>query len=163
MFLPCFFAAITTAVAFLSLLLGDLKPVIEFGKMMAFGISIAFIFTFSFLPSAISLIKESNSRDYLSLHKITNKILQLAKNNSFIIYLLFAATFCIFIFGSTKLIVENRFIDYFDEETEIHQGMLEIDKNLGGTATLDIIIREPLEEISNDSIEDDFLMKGYLT
>ncbi|MDC6460626.1 MMPL family transporter, partial [Gammaproteobacteria bacterium] len=47
MFLPCFFAAITTGVAFLSLLLGDLKPVIEFGKMMAFGISIAFIFTFS--------------------------------------------------------------------------------------------------------------------
>ena len=156
MFLPCFFAAITTAVAFLSLLLGDLKPVIEFGKMMAFGISIAFIFTFSFLPSAISLIKESNSKDYLSLHKITNKILLLAKNNSLIIYLIFTFTFCILIFGTTKLIVENRFIDYFDEETEIHQGMLEIDKNLGGTATLDIIIREPFEELSDDLIDDDF-------
>ena len=160
MFLPCFFAAITTAVAFLSLLLGDLKPVIEFGKMMAFGISIAFIFTFSFLPSAISLLKESQSKDYLSLHKITNKILSLAKNNSFSIYLVFASTFCILIFGTTKLIVENRFIDYFDEETEIHQGMLEIDKNLGGTATLDIIIREPFEEISEDLIADDFFDDG---
>ena len=155
MFLPCFFAAITTAVAFLSLLLGDLKPVIEFGKMMAFGISIAFIFTFSFLPSSISLIKESKSRDYLALHKITNKILLLAKNNSLAIYLIFTFTFCILIFGTTKLIVENRFIDYFDEETEIHQGMLEIDKNLGGTATLDIIIREPFEELSDDLIDDD--------
>ena len=160
MFLPCFFAAITTAVAFLSLLLGDLKPVIEFGKMMAFGISIAFIFTFSFLPSAISLLKESQSKDYLSLHKITNKILSLAKNNSLSIYLVFASTFCILIFGTTKLIVENRFIDYFDEETEIHQGMLEIDKNLGGTATLDIIIREPFEEISEDLIADDFFDDG---
>ena len=160
MFLPCFFAAITTAVAFLSLLLGDLKPVIEFGKMMAFGISIAFIFTFSFLPSAISLLKESQSRDYLSLHKITNKILSIAKNNSLSIYLVFASTFCILIFGTTKLIVENRFIDYFDEETEIHQGMLEIDKNLGGTATLDIIIREPFEEISEDLIADDFFDDG---
>ena len=160
MFLPCFFAAITTAVAFLSLLLGDLKPVIEFGKMMAFGISIAFIFTFSFLPSAISLLKKSQSKDYLSLHKITNKILSLAKNNSLSIYLVFASTFCILIFGTTKLIVENRFIDYFDEETEIHQGMLEIDKNLGGTATLDIIIREPFEEISEDLIADDFFDDG---
>lgn len=160
MFLPCFFAAITTAVAFLSLLLGDLKPVIEFGKMMAFGISIAFIFTFSFLPSAISLLKESQSKDYLSLHKITNKILSLAKNNSLSVYLVFASTFCILIFGTTKLIVENRFIDYFDEETEIHQGMLEIDKNLGGTATLDIIIREPFEEISEDLIADDFFDDG---
>jgi predicted RND superfamily exporter protein len=128
--------------------------------MMAFGISIAFISTFSFLPSAISFIKESKSSDYLSLHKITNKILFLAKNNSLIIYLLFGSSFCILIFGTTNLIVENRFIDYFDDETEIHQGMLEIDKNLGGTATLDIIIREPFEEVSDELIEDDFFDDG---
>ena len=156
MFLPCFFAALTTAVAFLSLLLGDLKPVIEFGKMMAFGISIAFIFTFSFLPSSISLIKKIKSKDYLSLHNITNSILLISKNNARLIYLIFSLVFCILLFGTTRLIVENRFIDYFDEETEIHQGMLEIDKNLGGTATLDIIIKEPQFSVSDDLIEDEF-------
>ena len=156
MFLPCFFAALTTAVAFLSLLLGDLKPVIEFGKMMAFGISIAFIFTFSFLPSSLSLIKNNKSKDYLSLYKITNKILALSKKYSTYIYLTFSVVFCVLIFGTTKLVVENRFIDYFDEETEIYQGMLEIDKNLGGTATLDIIIKEPSFIVSDDLIEDDF-------
>ena len=156
MFLPCFFAAFTTAVAFLSLLLGDLKPVIEFGKMMAFGISIAFIFTFSFLPSSISLIKEIKSKDYLSLHKVTNKILVISKNKTTFVYSTFSVFFCILLFGTTKLIVENRFIDYFDEETEIHQGMLEIDKNLGGTATLDIIIKEPSFIVTDDLIEDEF-------
>jgi predicted RND superfamily exporter protein len=156
MFLPCFFAAITTAVAFLSLLLGDLKPVIEFGKMMAFGISIAFIFTFSFLPSSISLIKNNKSKDYLSLHKITNKILAISKKYSTYVYLTFSVVFCVLIFGTTKLVVENRFIDYFDEETEIYQGMLEIDQNLGGTATLDIIIKEPSFITSDDLIEDEF-------
>ena len=156
MFLPCFFAAITTAVAFLSLLLGDLKPVIEFGKMMAFGISIAFIFTFSFLPSSLSLIKNNKSKDYLSLHKITNKILAISKKYSTYIYLTFTVVFCVLIFGTTKLVVENRFIDYFDEETEIYQGMLEIDQNLGGTATLDIIIKEPSFIALDDLIEDEF-------
>ena len=156
MFLPCFFAALTTAVAFLSLLLGELKPVIEFGKMMAFGISIAFIFTFSFLPSSLCLIKNNKSKDYLSLHKITNKILAISKKYSTYIYLSFTIVFCVLIFGTTKLVVENRFIDYFDEETEIYQGMLEIDKNLGGTATLDIIIKEPLFIASDDLIEDEF-------
>jgi predicted RND superfamily exporter protein len=53
-------------------------------------------------------------------------------------------------------VVENRFIDYFDEETEIYQGMLEIDQNLGGTATLDIIIKEPSFLTSDDLIEDEF-------
>ena len=156
MFLPCFFAAITTAVAFLSLLLGDLKPVIEFGKMMAFGISIAFIFTFSFLPSSLSLIKNNKSKDYLSLHKITNKILAISEKYSTYIYLTFSVVFCVLILGTTKLVVENRFIDYFDEETEIYQGMLEIDQNLGGTATLDIIIKEPSFIASDDLIEDEF-------
>ena len=156
MFLPCFFAALTTAVAFLSLLLGELKPVIEFGKMMAFGISIAFIFTFSFLPSSLSLIKNNKSKDYLSLHKITNWILAISKKYSTYIYLTFTIVFCVLLFGTTKLVVENRFIDYFDEETEIYQGMLEIDKNLGGTATLDIIIKEPSFIASDDLIEDEF-------
>ena len=156
MFMPCFFAALTTAVAFLSLLLGDLKPVIEFGKMMAFGISIAFIFTFSFLPSSLSLIKKDKSNDYLSLYKITNKILAISKKHSTYIYLTFSVVFCVLIFGTTKLVVENRFIDYFDKETEIYQGMLEIDQNLGGTATLDIIIKEPSFIVSDDLIEDEF-------
>jgi predicted RND superfamily exporter protein len=156
MFLPCFFAALTTAVAFLSLLLGDLKPVIEFGKMMAFGISIAFIFTFSFLPSSLSLINNNKSKDYLSLHKITNRILAISKKYSSFIYLTFTIVFCVLIFGTSKLEVENRFIDYFDEETEIYQGMLEIDQNLGGTATLDIIIKEPSFIASDDLIEDEF-------
>jgi predicted RND superfamily exporter protein len=156
MFLPCFFAAFTTAVAFLSLLLGELKPVIEFGKMMAFGISIAFIFTFSFLPSSLSLINKIKSEDRLSLYKITDAILRISKNNAVYIYLCFSLIFCILIFGTTKLVVENRFIDYFDEETEIYQGMLEIDKNLGGTATLDIIIQEPAFIASDDLFEDEF-------
>jgi len=52
--------------------------------------------------------------------------------------------------------VENRFIDYFDEETEIYQGMLEIDKKLGGTATLDIIIQEPFEKFESIEIDDEF-------
>jgi predicted RND superfamily exporter protein len=123
---------------------------------MAFGISIAFIFTFSFLPSSLSLIKKNKSKDYLSLFKITNAILFFSKNNTRYIYLFFSLIFCILILGTTKLEVENRFIDYFDEETEIYQGMLEIDKNLGGTATLDIIIQEPIFIASDDSFEDEF-------
>ena len=65
MFAPCFFAALTTAVAFLSLTFGELKPVIEFGKMMAFGITIAFILTFTFLPCLLYLIKNISGKDYL--------------------------------------------------------------------------------------------------
>ncbi len=145
MFAPCFFAALTTAVAFLSLTFGELKPVIEFGKMMAFGISIAFILTFTFLPCAIYLVSKIKTKDYLSLHKITSWLLDFSNNNKITIGSSFIVIFAIFSYGVSKLEVENRFIDYFDKETEIHQGMYEIDSKLGGTATLDIIISEPIE------------------
>ena len=157
MFLPCFFAALTTAIAFLSLLLGDLKPVIEFGKMMAFGITIAFISTFTFLPSLLSVIGNTSTTDRLNLYKITNKILEISKTRTSIIYILFSISFVALIFGASKLEVENRFIDYFDKNTEIHQGMLEIDKHLGGTSTLDIIIKQPvILELNNDFSDDLF-------
>ena len=145
MLAPCFFAALTTAVAFLSLTFGELKPVIEFGKMMAFGISIAFILTFTFLPCAIYLISRFNTKDFLSLHKITSSLLNFSNNNKTLITTSFVIVFLIFSFGISKLEVENRFIDYFDKDTEIYKGMYEIDSKLGGTATLDIIISEPVE------------------
>src|SRR5690606_39700356 len=60
------------------------------------------------------------------------------------------------IYGITRLEVENRFIDYFHEDSEIHQGMKVIDQQLGGPVTLDIILdadqsllvqdEEPLED-----------------
>ena len=156
MFAPCFFAALTTAVAFLSLTFGDLKPVIEFGKMMAFGISIAFMLTFTFLPCALYFIKQSNTKDYLSLHKVTQTLLNLSQNNRQFITFSFLTLFSILCFGISKLEVENRFIDYFDEETEIYKGMYEIDSKLGGTATLDIIISQPDDSFESIEIQDEF-------
>ena len=156
MFAPCFFAALTTAVAFLSLTFGELKPVIEFGKMMAFGISIAFVLTFTFLPCVLYLINKSKTKDFLSIYKVTQFILSFSQNNKAVISSLFAITFITLCFGVSKLQVENRFIDYFDKDTEIYKGMYEIDSKLGGTATLDIIISQPEDTFESIEIEDEF-------
>ena len=69
------------------------------------------------------------------------------------IIIIFAVILCI---GISKLEVENRFIDYFDKNTEIYKGMLEIDSKLGGTATLDIIISQPEDTFESIQIDDEF-------
>jgi predicted RND superfamily exporter protein len=43
-------------------------------------------------------------------------------------------------YGITKLKVENRFIDYFRENTEIYRGMSVIDQRLGGTTPLEVVL-----------------------
>ena len=163
MLMPCLLATLTTAIAFLSLILGDIKPVIEFGKMMTVGMIFAFIFTFTFLPSLMKIVIKSTSTHSLDfINKIPTKLA------FFTIYQgKFIAVFSIFIsvalvYGISKLEVENRFIDYFSPDTEIYQGMLLLDQELGGTATLDILIDQPDAEIfdeldfeGDDLFEDD--------
>ena len=156
---PCFFAAFTTGIAFLSLLVGELKPVTEFGKMMSVGILIAFICTFTFIPAALSLIKNTDTKDVLGLHRITSVLYEYTVKNTKLIFLISFISIFAFIYGAFKLEVENKFIDYFDDTTEIYQGMLKIDKDLGGTATLDIIIKEPKEDLLiNDNVEDEIFL-----
>ncbi|GIR72229.1 MAG: hypothetical protein CM15mP74_34800 [Halieaceae bacterium] len=47
--------------------------------------------------------------------------------------------------GIRGLEVENRFIDYFKEHTEIYQGMELLDARMGGTIPLDVILLAPAE------------------
>ena len=152
MVIPCLFAALTTAIAFLSLILGDIKPVIEFGKMMSVGMIFAFIFTFTFLPSAMKLtIKSTTTHSLDFINKILSRLGFLAIYQGKQIAIFFIIVSISLIYGISKLEVENRFIDYFSPETEIYQGMLLLDQELGGTATLDILIDQPAEEIFDDS------------
>jgi len=44
------------------------------------------------------------------------------------------------IIGIHSLEVENCFIDYFKDTTEIYQGMKVIDQSLGGTTPLDVVV-----------------------
>ena len=152
MVMPCLLAALTTAIAFLSLIMGDIKPVIEFGKMMSVGMFFAFIFTFTFLPSAMKLaIKSTTTHSQEFINKIPIRLgaFTINKGKQTIVFFLIV-TVCM-IYGISKLEVENRFIDYFSPETEIYQGMLLLDQELGGTATLDIMIDQPPEEIFDES------------
>ena len=162
-FIPCLYTALTTMVGFLSLILSNIQPVIDFGKMMAVGVIINLLISFVFIPALIGLRGIAESTEF-SLSKIYYKYLYLNTKNLFknfgvpLIFLFLP----IFIYLSSGLKVENKFIDYFDESTEIHQGMKFIDEELGGTTPIDIVFTLPEEEIFID--EDDlFFSEGSET
>ena len=154
-FIPCLYTALTTMVGFLSLLLSNIQPVIDFGKMMAVGVVVNLIVSFVFIPVLIGFKGIAKSSEF-SLSKIYYRYLYSNTKKVFktigipAIFLLLP----VFIYLSLGLKVENRFIDYFDESTEIHQGMKFIDEELGGTTPIDLVFTLPEEEILID--EDDF-------
>jgi len=141
MFQPCFFTAITTIVAFCSLVVSGIRPVIDFGWIMTLGISLAFVLSFIFFPSFLKLMSPKSS---VSAHDITKRmthgIALIALHHKNKILALFAILAVASGIGLTKVGVDNRFIDYFKDTTEIYRGMSVIDTQLGGTTPLEILI-----------------------
>jgi predicted RND superfamily exporter protein len=143
---PCFFTAATTIVAFTSLIISGIRPVIDFGWMMTIGISMSFVVAFSLFPSILALFPVRQSvvkHDYTAA--ITGFFARLIQHYGKSTLLLFLLLAILSIAGMSRLSVENRFIDYYKENTEIYQGMSLIDNRLGGTTPLDVIIDAPAE------------------
>ncbi len=141
-FMPSLYTVLTTMVAFASLVVSDIRPVIDFGWMMVVGIGLAFVLCFLIFPAAIIRLEPSARvfRQHDVTAVITRAFAGLIERHPLRTLLVYAALVVVGITGVTRLSVENRFIDYFKEHTEIHQGMLTIDRELGGTTPLDVVI-----------------------
>jgi predicted RND superfamily exporter protein len=156
---PCLYTALTTIVAFASLIFSDIKPVIDFGYMMVLGLITLFLTSFVLLPSLImifsndenSSIQENKTRLF-----ITDFLAKITINSGKSIYVVFISVILITIYGLNQLKVENSFINYFKSDTEIYKGMQLIDNELGGTTPMDIIIKFNDEDssIEKDEYED---------
>ena len=160
---PCFYTAITTIVAFTSLIISGIRPVIDFGWIMTIGIALAFGLNFVFFPAILMLLEpESPGSSKDSTRNFTLAIARFANRNRKAILYGSVLLALISIAGVAKLEVENRFIDHFKSNTEIYQGMEVIDKQLGGTTPLDIIINpdqkyfDYLKEAEQEVFDDPF-------
>jgi len=155
MFWPIIYTVFTTVFAFLSLIFSEIKPIIDFGWMMTFGLITSFIITFTLLPTLLSFVPTKNmSIKKEQSSKITNFLGLISLNNKNIIFGLTGIVIILSVIGISKLEVENSFINYFNKNTEIYKGMKLIDEQLGGTTPLEVILKFPSKN-KEKSIEDD--------
>ncbi len=155
---PSFFAIITTIAGFGSLVFSGIHPVINLGWMMSAGIAMSLLISFIVFPAVMIMCEIKRPHKQLqnnsSLTTFTSYIVE--KKSKYI----FIATGIIILFsisGTMKLKVENSFINYFKKDTQIYKGMEVIDKDLGGTTPLDVIIDFKVEkEKKKESVGDDF-------
>ena len=154
---PCLYTVLTTIVAFSSLVVSNIRPVIDFGWMMTIGIVVALVVSFIVMPAGMMIMGNQKivaKKD--ASGAITAKFANFTERRGTVV-LLFALLLTLLSgYGISRLEVENRFIDYFKSDTEIYRGMEVIDTALGGTTPLDIIIQAPTFEQSyavSDDIE----------
>ncbi|MCP4005770.1 MAG: MMPL family transporter [bacterium] len=157
---PCLYTALTTIIGFGSLVLSQIKPVQDFGWMMSAGLAVSFITSFTLFPALLALMPKGKTVKVDDELPFTAAFARLAEHRGALIYSSTGLLLLVSLLGVSKLTVENAFISYFRKSTEIYQGMELIDRKLGGTTPLDILISyesgDTAEEIFDDEEEDDF-------
>lgn len=151
---PCLYTGLTTIVAFMSLVISGIRPVIDFGWMMTIGVLVALLTTFIVVPVGMILgraprpeVKKQSSSDE---SVFTLRFARITENHGGKILAAAAFILLFSISGVMQLKVENRFIDYFDEATEIYRGMELVDSELGGTIPLELVVYPAAEQAADD-------------
>ena len=165
MSIPSVFVILTSVAGFGSLMTCDIVPIIDLGTMMNIGVSISLVSAYLLFPSIMVLLDKKEPVMTFDHHFTLNtRFAYMVEHHGKVIFgvVIFMALFSLY--GSSKLVVENSFINYFKQETEIYQGMKKIDSNLGGTTPFEIVLKFPkveMKEVSQptsalDSFEEEF-------
>jgi predicted RND superfamily exporter protein len=153
---PCLYTALTTIMAFTSLVVSDIKPVIDFGWMMTIGLTVTFLTSFLLFPALLVLFdRTAPTAAENTQFRFTAVLARITEKHGNAVLFLSVLLTIFSVYGITRLEVENSFINYFSEDTEIHQGLKLIDQKLGGTTPLDILVYFPDEAGADDDLHDE--------
>jgi len=153
---PCLYTALTTMMGFGSLVVSEIKPVIDFGWMMTIGLSVTFLTSFLLFPAILVLLGRTSAKEQVREEVPFTAALAGATQHHGGKILIASIALAVFtVVGVTRLKVENSFINYFSDSTEIYQGLKLIDDKLGGTTPLDILLKFDTYQNGEDADADD--------
>jgi len=156
-FTPCLYTALTTLLAFGSMLGSGIVPIMDFGWMMCLGIVIALIMTYTLFPAILLLLGSSAPATNIRGRVILAEWFQyVSMRHTGLVILIAVAVIPVSVYGLSLITFDNRFIDYFSDDTDIHRGMAQIERHLGGTLPLDVYVRFERFESGEDEFFDDF-------
>ncbi len=161
---PCLYTALTTILAFMSLVVSDIKPVIDFGWMMTMGLSVTFATSFLLFPSLLVLMQKTDTMPTERKFQFTSLLAKITEHHGEKVIGIAIVFAMVSLYGISRLEVENSFINFFSDETEIYQGLKLIDEKLGGTTPLDVLIKFPEDEpVVEEDSEFDLIFESFDT
>jgi len=140
---PCLYACLTTAVGFASIAVSDIRPCIDFGLFMAAGTVFAYLVSFTLIPAGMVLIGHERLPPPTPAHgrRPMAALGRWTLGHGTPILVGSAAVFVASVAGMARLEVETRFTDYFRAASPIAQGLGFIDRRIGGTTPLEVVLR----------------------
>lgn len=141
---PCLYSCTTTMAGTFSLMTSGILPVRTFGLMMTIGMAVGLATIMLLLPSSVLPLRglkvdgaAGASEPRGPLRWLTGLCLR----RPVLVVVGSLGLLGLSIWGTFRLRVETRFIDYFWSGSEIYQGLDYIDNRMGGTTPLEVLLR----------------------
>ncbi len=143
LFMPMLYTSLTSAAGFASLALTPIPPVQVFGIFVATGIMIAWVFTVTFVPAYVMMIKESSLENFGHATKhaekqswLGNLLIAIGRftyataKPILVIILLITA---IALYGIMRIRINDNPVKWFSKSHPIRRADIELNKHFGGT------------------------------
>ena len=165
---PCLYTALTSIIGFSSLVVSAIKPVIDFGWMMSAGLAVTFLTSFLLFPALLALLSRSSVVELgrREFH-LPGALASLTLRFGGAVLGIAIVGAALSVMGVGQLRVENSFINYFSEHTEISKGLKLIDRKLGGTTPVEVVLKfeddlEDFDDFFDDEMtEEELEMEGF--
>ncbi|HZE99595.1 MAG TPA: MMPL family transporter [Planctomycetota bacterium] len=141
---PCLFSVLATMVGTAAHIPSGIIPVRTFGVMMTIGMGLSLAVIMLFLPATVLPLKAvggagaSPDREPRGPLKA---LLGLVLGAPKAVMIFSLAVLAVSVWGTTKIKVETKFIDYFRAKSEIYQGLDYIDNRMGGTTPFEVLLK----------------------
>jgi len=138
---PMLYTSLTTAAGFGSLAFTPIPPVQVFGIFIAIGVFIAWLFTITFIPAYIMLMKDSNFEgfglehkdDKSLLHNILAGVASVTYKHAKLIMLVVVGLSFVACYGITKIEINDNPVKWFSESHPIRIADKELNARFAGT------------------------------
>ncbi|MDR3123857.1 MAG: MMPL family transporter [Treponema sp.] len=174
-----FLAALTTFVGFGSFIFTSVLPIREFGFFSAFGVFAAFVVAVTLIPALLLIrgpkpmralamlrvgdaVEQGGSADPLS-DVIADAFMGITRKKRSVM-LLAALTALVSIYGVSKVIIDNIFVEYFKDAADISRSDRFIREQFGGSKVISVVIEADNAEtlLHPDSLAAVDGLSGYL-
>lgn len=145
LFLPMFFTLLTTSAGLMSLVAVPLRPIREFGILAATGVAFSYMLSFTLVPVLLQFTKqppvaflERQSKGPLA------RLLRFfaTQNPSVAKWVLGAAALLLAgsVLSLNRMVVGSNPLEYFKKDAPLRVSTMEIDRALGGTTSLELLV-----------------------
>ena len=157
---PCFFTSLTTLLGFGSLMINNIKPILDFGLVGGAAVMLAFIATMLFIPSMHILLgmpKDVQKRPRLKfdLTRLMETVTGFVDKRSRIFWILIPLILIWAIAGMTRIKIETDHLSFFRKNSDVYQATTFIEKNLAGISNLEITV----DTGNEDAIKQPFVLE----